>query len=443
MLMIDIERIEEKIQKMRVLISLTMVLIPFVGFSADFVKGADISWVNGQEQSGTVFRDTLGRTRDILDILKNDYQINTIRLRVFVNPSDDKGNGLCDIAATVEMAKRVQQAGMHLMLTLHYSDSWADPGKQNPPAAWSGYSAEQLETVVYNHTKEVMEALAAENIYPVMVQTGNETNNGMLWDSGKASTNMANYARFVTAGHNAVKEISPETRTVVHISNGFDDNLYTWNIGGLIANNARFDIIGMSAYPEYRNNTTVDDWQDFNNDVYANITSLIASYGKQVIIAETGMHYTAEEQCRKMIADMVAKLRDIEDDKGLGVLYWEPQAGPGYNHGYNLGAWGADGRPTKALNGFIEEITSTEKRYTGKNSLMERSSNTFIVHGFSDIKLPDEFADPVVSVYSTDGKVIYNNMFIGQIHRELPNGTYFIKANGSRKQLLARVLVFK
>ena len=339
---------------MSIIISLTS-----IAFSADFIKGADVSWVPGQEQNGIVFKDSSGKQRDILDILKNDYQINTIRLRVFVNPSDDWGNGLCDIASTVDMAKRIEQNGMKLMLTLHYSDSWADPGKQNPPAEWKNFNADQLETAVYNHTKEVMEALSVEGIYPVMVQIGNETNNGMLWPTGEASSNMGNYARFVTSGHNAVKEISPSTQTVVHLSNGFDEGLFRWNIDSLIIYNAQFDIVGMSAYPEYRNNTTVNDWEDFNNDVFANITAVIARTKKPVIIAETGMHYTSEEQCRKMLADMLKKMRAIENNMGLGVLYWEPQAGPGYNRGYNLGAWGADGKPTQALKGFVETVSTS------------------------------------------------------------------------------------
>lgn len=175
------------IHYMLYLILSTIISLTGIVFSTDFIKGADISWVPGQEQNGIVFKDSSGIQRDILDILKNDYQINTIRLRVFVNPSDDWGNGLCDIASTVDMAKRIEQNGMKLMLTLHYSDSWADPGKQNPPAEWKNFNADQLETAVYNHTKEVMEALSVEGIYPVTVQIGNETNNGMLWPTGEAS----------------------------------------------------------------------------------------------------------------------------------------------------------------------------------------------------------------------------------------------------------------
>jgi arabinogalactan endo-1,4-beta-galactosidase len=393
----------------------------------DFIKGADISWVPGQESSGVVFRDTLGKQRDILDILKNDYQINTIRLRVFVNPSSDWGNGLCDIPATVGMAKRIKQAGMQLMLTLHYSDSWADPSKQTPPAAWKIFNVTQLEEAVYNHTKEVMTALAAEEISPVLVQIGNETNNGMLLPTGDASKNMGNYARFVTAGYNAVKEIAPETQTVVHLSNGFDNSLFRWNIGGLTSSGAKFDIIGMSAYPEYAPNTTVDDWRAFNNKVTANITDMISTYKKPVIIAETGMDYRAENNCRDMIADMIKKIRSINDHKGLGIIYWEPQAGPGYNRGYNLGAWGANGRPTRALNGFVESVTSSIVPSKMNTQVPERALKTQYVNGSTIITLSNAFAGSIITLYSTDGRVVYRNVVTNTLSCQVSKGTYIVK----------------
>jgi arabinogalactan endo-1,4-beta-galactosidase len=348
-------------------------------------------------------------------------------LRVFVNPSSDYGNGLCDIASTVKMAKRAKTAGMQVMLTLHYSDSWADPSKQTLPAAWSTYSVTQLETAVYNHTKDVMNALAAEGINPVLVQTGNETNDGMLWNNGKASQNMGNYARFVSAGYKAVKEVSPETQTVVHLSNGFDASLYSWNIGGLVSNNAKFDIIGMSAYPEYAPNTTVNDWQAFNKKVYDNAVALVKAYKKPIIISETGMQYTAEKQCQSMIADMLTKMRTLENKMGMGILYWEPQAGPGYNRGYNLGAWGSDGRPTQALKGFLESGTEAKIFVKQKSQLSHYSSILHIVNNTDRFFLANEYAGTKVSVYSTSGRMIYSGLLTNQLQYLTPDNAYILK----------------
>lgn len=424
---------------MLLLIILLFIALSFASHGAEFAKGADISWVPGQESTGVVFKDTSGKQRDIIDILKKDYQLNIIRLRVFVNPSNDWSNGLCDLAATVGMAKRVKSAGMQLMLTLHYSDSWADPSKQTPPATWSSYTTEQLETAVYNHTKDVLQALAAEEIYPVMVQIGNETNNGMLWPKGKASENMGNYARFVTAGHKAVKEISSATQTVVHLSNGFDNSLYRWNIGGLINNSAKFDVIGMSAYPEYAPNTGVNDWAAFNSKVYANINEMVSSYGKPVIISETGMNYTAENQCRNMIADMIVKLRSLKNNMGLGVLYWEPQAGPGYNRGYNLGAWGADGRPTQALKGFIENSVSI------KRTVQRLQSFAMIYPSENGIRINLLQVNPgaAITLYKPDGRILYSGVYSDKVSTRLSKGTYLLNIHQNKSHTSDKIIYIK
>lgn len=308
-----------------------------------FANGADISWIPGMEAQGYTWKDKSGTTRDILDILANDYGINSARIRVFVNPSSDYGNGYMTIDRAAQLAQRAQNAGMRVMLTLHYSDSWADPGQQTKPAAWSSYTFQQLMDAVWNHTRAVMNAMAAKGVTPEWVQIGNETNNGMLWDEGKASTNMQNYAWLVTTGHNAVKSVSSSTKTVVHVANGNDNALFRWNIGGLIANGAQFDVIGMSLYP------TASNWQSLADATLANMQDMVATYGKEVVISEVGMAYNDEAAAKAFVADMVAKTKSVG---GLGVFYWEPAAYPNYNSGYVKGAWNSDGTPTIALEGF-------------------------------------------------------------------------------------------
>jgi len=250
-----------------------------------------------------------------------------------------------DRAAT--LAKRAKDAGMSVMLTLHYSDSWADPGKQTKPAAWASYSFQQLMDAVYNHTREVMTAMQSKGVTPDWVQIGNETNDGMLWNDGKASLNMQNYAWLVNTGNNAVKSISSATKTIVHLSNGYDNSLFVWNIGGLIANGATFDIIGMSLYP------TSADWSTKVTQTVSNSNNMISRYGKPVMITEIGMDYNQPAAAKSFVSDIKTKIRNIAGGKGLGVFYWEPEATPGYNGGYNKGAWQADGKPTIALDGFL------------------------------------------------------------------------------------------
>ncbi|REK61213.1 MAG: arabinogalactan endo-1,4-beta-galactosidase [Cohnella sp.] len=312
-----------------------------------FAKGADISWVPGMEAQGYKWKDKNGVQRDIIDILKQDYQINSVRIRVFVNPSSDYGNGYLNKERAADLAQRAKNAGMSVMLTLHYSDSWADPGKQTKPAAWQNYTFEQLMDAVWNWTRDVMTTMQSRGVTPDWVQIGNETNNGMLWDDGKASVNMRNYAWLVNTGNNAVKSISSSTKTIVHLSNGYDNSLFVWNIGGLISNGATFDIIGMSLYP------SASDWQTKVNQTISNANDLISRYGKSIMISEIGMDYNQPSAAKSFISDIKTKVRNLSGGKGLGVFYWEPEATPGYNGGYNKGAWQSDMKPTIALEGFL------------------------------------------------------------------------------------------
>lgn len=312
-----------------------------------FAKGADVSWVAGMEAQGYKWKDKNGVQRDIFDILKNDYSINSVRIRVWVNPSSDYGNGYLTKERAAALAKRAKAAGLSVMLSLHYSDSWADPGKQTKPAAWKSYTFTQLMDAVWNWTRDVMTTMANNGVTPDWVQIGNETNNGMLWEDGKASVSMQNYAWLINTGNNAVKSISSSTKTIVHLSNGYDNALFKWNIGGLIANGATFDIVGMSLYP------STSDWSTKVTQTISNANSMISSYGKPVMITEIGLDYSAASTTKSFISDIKTKIRNISGGKGLGVFYWEPESTPGYNGGYTKGAWGSDMKPTVALDGFL------------------------------------------------------------------------------------------
>jgi arabinogalactan endo-1,4-beta-galactosidase len=305
-----------------------------------FAKGADISWLTQMEASGYKFYNASGTAMDCMQLMKS-LGMNSIRLRVWVNPT----NGWCNNADVVAKAKRAKSLGLRLMIDFHYSDYWADPGKQNKPAAWSSYDFATLKSTVYSYTKSVMDTLKTNGIVPSWVQIGNETNDGMLWPDGKASTSMANFAALVTAGYQAVKSINDSIKVIVHISNGYDNSLFRWLFDGLKNNGVNWDIIGMSLYP------TAANWQTYNANCLANMNDMISRYNKQVMICEVGMPYTDASACQSFIADLISKTRSIPNNNGLGVFYWEPQC---YNNwqGYTLGAFDNSGKPTVAMNAF-------------------------------------------------------------------------------------------
>ena len=306
-----------------------------------FAKGADISWLTQMEASNYAFYDSTGAKKDCMQLLKS-LGINSIRLRAWVNPTD----GWFNTTDLVTKAIRAKQSGLKIMIDFHFSDVWADPGHQTKPIAWANLDSATLNNVVYNYTLQVMDTLKANGINPQWVQIGNETNDGMLWENGRASTNMHQFATLINAGYQAVKSVNDSAKVIVHISNGFDNNLFRWVFDGLTANSVQFDVIGMSLYPSPSN------WQTLDEQCLANMTDMVSRYGKAVMISEIGMDVTAPSACRAFIADLIKKTNSLPDGKGLGVFYWEPES---YNwQGYTLGAFDNNGKPTAALYGFSD-----------------------------------------------------------------------------------------
>ena len=160
-----------------------------------------------------------GSQQDLFALMKS-LGFNSIRLRAWVNPAD----GWCNTADLVKKAVRAKNAGMKILVDFHYSDTWADPGHQAKPAAWAALSLPNLVTALHDYTVGVMDTLQTNGITPDWVQVGNETSDGMLWEDGRASTNMANFAALELAGYNAVKSVSPTTKVIVHLSNGYDNS---------------------------------------------------------------------------------------------------------------------------------------------------------------------------------------------------------------------------
>jgi arabinogalactan endo-1,4-beta-galactosidase len=298
------------------------------------------------EATGYVFYNSNGVAQDCFQILK-DKGINSIRLRVWVNPSNDKASGHCSTKDVVTMAKRASNMGFRIMIDFHYSDSWADPAKQNKPAAWANHSFSQLLTDVYDHTYHVMDTLKTNGIIPEWVQVGNEITNGMLWPDG-ATTNFQQLAQLINKGYDAVKAISTTSKVVVHLDQGNNSAQYHYFFDNLKANGGKYDVIGMSYYPYWLKT----DYTVSINDLANNMNDMVSRYGKPVIIAEVGGTDTAVQNTYDMLTAVLAKVRAVPDANGLGVFYWEPEGAKSWS-GYALSAWGSDGKPTAAMDAFL------------------------------------------------------------------------------------------
>lgn len=312
-----------------------------------FSKGADVGWLSQMEATGYQFYDADGNKKDCLQLLK-DRGINTIRLRVWVNPSNDKINGHCSPAETVAMAVRAQKLGMRIMIDFHYSDTWADPGKQAKPAAWANHSFTELLNDVYKHTFDVLTLLKTAGVTPEWVQVGNEIPDGMLWPEGK-SANFGQLAQLLNKGYEATKAINPAIKVVVHLDQGNDNGRFRWFFDNAKANNVKYDVIGMSYYPYWLKS----DYKVTIADLQNNLNDMVSRYGKEVMVVEVGGDYTLEQNTHDMLAAVIKAVKAVPNNKGLGVIYWEPEGAKSWS-GYQLSAWRADGKPSKALDAFKE-----------------------------------------------------------------------------------------
>lgn len=310
-----------------------------------FAKGADLSWLTEMEKAGKKFYHPGGQEYECMELMR-ELGMNSIRLRVWVDPAE----GWCNKGDLLVKALRANRLGFRLMIDFHYSDWWADPGQQNKPAAWKDLSLEDLKQAVADHTKEVLSMLKEHNLSPEWVQVGNETSDGMLWEEGRASLSMKNYTELNNAGYEAVKEVFPEAKVIVHLHSGDNNGTYRWLFDGLKANGGKWDVIGMSLYP------TVDNWQEMNDKCLANINDMIGRYDCEVMIAEVGMPWDEAATAKLFLTDLIGRAKAVPDKKCLGVFYWEPQAYGNWKQ-YTLGAFDNNGMPTEAMEAFSTNST--------------------------------------------------------------------------------------
>lgn len=313
-----------------------------------FVKGMDLSTLLELERCGAKYYDN-GEERDLLAIMKS-YDVDTIRIRLWNDPWSETGEsygaGENDLKTSLEIAKRVTAAGFGVLLNFHYSDFWADPGKQIKPKAWADYGVKELEQAVYDYTLESMQTFLDAGVNITMVQVGNELSNGLLWPEGKVP-NYDNIATFVNAGIRAVRKADATIPVMIHLDNGGNNALYREWFDNFTKRGEDFEIIGLSYYPF---------WHGSLQMLNDNMNDIAERYGKDLVIAEVSMGYTMEDyknyeklsdEDRKGYAtrpalvekieypmtkqgqydfmeDFLNRISHIKGGKGKGFFYWEP-----------------------------------------------------------------------------------------------------------------------
>ncbi len=295
--------------------------------------GADISFLPQMEARGMKFMED-SIQKDVMAILA-EHGFNYIRLRIFVNPENEKGYspgmGYCGLEYTKQMALRAKKAGMKLLLNFHYSDYWADPQQQNKPLAWNNLDFNTLKDSLKSYTKRVLLALKEQGTLPEMVQVGNEVNHGILWPDGHIG-NLDNLAELLKAGAEGVKEVDPSIIIMMHIALGGQNDEAVFWLDNMIARGLNFDIIGLSYYPR---------WHGTLDDLLFNTNDLVKRYKKDINVVEYS-------QFRNEVHEIVFGL---PENHGEGTFIWEP---------LNI-FFGRDGKVTKELKAY-DEIS---KKYLG------------------------------------------------------------------------------
>lgn len=312
---------------------------------ASFAKGADVGWLPQMEATGYKFYDKDGTEKECLQLLKN-RGMNSIRLRVWVDPNDDKASGHCSKEETVAMALRAQKMGMRVMINFHYSDSWADPAKQNKPASWKNHTFPELLNDVYNHTFEVISALKNAGVTPEWVQVGNEIPGGMMWPEG-STDNWKQLGQLLNIGYDAVKAVDKNIKVIVHVDEGNNNAKFRTFFDNATAQKVKYDIIGLSYYPYW----IKKDYTETIADLEFNLNDMVKRYNKDVMIVEVGGEDDKVQNTYELLKATIEAVKKVPYNRGLGVMYWEPQGARSWSH-YALSAWLENGQPSPALDAF-------------------------------------------------------------------------------------------
>lgn len=339
------------------------VFSPISASGLRLMLGDDLSTMAQESAIGTTYSIN-GVKAPLLSILRT-HGTNYVRLRLWVNPA----GGANDLQQDLTMAQQIHAAGLHLMLDIHYSDTWADPGHQTIPKAWQGESLTTLSATVESYTKSVIHAFAAQGTPVDIVSIGNEVTDGMLWPTGKLylSNGTQQWTQFTTllkAGLQGAQEGNPSGHkllTMIHIDRGGDNAGAEWFYDNILKQGVQFDVIGLSYYPW---------WHGPLTQLSQNIDALAKKYGKPIVVVETQYPWTladgdqttpnqvssqtqlqagypaTPEGQESYVRDVVSLVAAVPNHLGMGVFYWEPAWLPGV--GWEPGA----GDPNSNLTEF-------------------------------------------------------------------------------------------
>ena len=333
--------------------------------------GGDLSLLSKYEAQGAKYKDKNGTAINDLLVFVKEQGWNTIRVRLFVDPSNDNDKAVVqDLEYVKALGKRVKDAGLLLMLDFHYSDTWADPGKQWTPASWLSLSDDTLQSKIYEYTKDCLEQMKTAGATPDLIQTGNEISYGMLWGAqgtnanrcytNSSATNWTRFINLLKQAGKACREECPDAKIIIHSERAAKPNVLSDFFDRMKNANLDYDIIGLSYYPYFHGNLSI-----LENAIE---TLENKNYGKQIQIVETGypsqwaVPGTTEEVDypysvagqKQFMDDLIDMLAEHQLVNGLSWWYAEANAngctGDLKNGWYNAGLFNnSNGKALDAL----------------------------------------------------------------------------------------------
>ena len=372
--------------------------------STEFINGADVSFIPQVEDRGGVYTED-GISKDPLEIF-SAHGVNYIRLKLWHSPRDGY-NGIERVKA---LAKRIRKHGFRFLLDFHFSDTWADPGRQQKPRAWENATGEVLEDSLFAYTKDVITQLRYQNTLPDMVQIGNEIICGMVWPDGSVCdpTTEEKWARLAALLNRAMGGVregagvqQDSIRFMIHIDRGGNNADSRWFYDGIRRHGVEFDVIGLSFYPW---------WHGTLDDLEANLNDLARRYDKDLIVVETAYPWTLQWNDgtnniigsvsqlhqkysatvagqKQFLVDLIEIIRNVDDNKGIGVFYWAPEwiSAPGSGSAWeNLALFDFSGEVLESIAAFEMSTTAVKQNriHMPLNFTVEQNyPNPFSPHG--------------------------------------------------------------
>ncbi len=393
---------------------------PSVTSTQAVVRGVDVSWLTQLETLGYSWKDETATQMNALAVLQS-HGVTAVRIRTFVKPAISSaalGVGNTDQAGSIALAQRAAKLGLQVMIDFHYSDTWADPSHQATPAAWANDDYAQLQSDMYTYTYNFMTALIAAGVTPTWVQVGNEIDAGMMLPIGSTS-NRSQLAGLINQGYQAVKDVSPTTKVIIHHS-GLSSlaNLESF-YDNLTSNGAQYDILGFSYY----------DGPDTLSTATDNLATMSGRYNKPVMICEIGHVATDVLGSEYDVRSAMEALAAVPSSNGLGLFYWEPEApNDSTTSNYTMGAVSEPSSGQLQFTGTIDQFL-----FTGGSSGNQVLNSQFS-SGLSGWQMTISAAG-VVSIQTGGngtmlviGSTAAHSATLTQDAVSLPNGSYTLTA---------------